>query len=308
VAVTLPGSGARRWFYGKTRKAAVEKLNSALRDVQQGPPLPPGRLSVEEYLERWLETVRGRLRPSTHQSYVSYCHTHLVPDWAVTPWARYNHSTCRRRWRIYGCRWLVSANMPVRTCNFAIRATRRKSLGHARRTERGRPCGRAEGPSKEGAPLEPAQATVLLATAADQPISALVAVLLASGLRLGEALGLRWDDVDLEHRRLLVRSTLVRVRGQGWLLGPPKSVSGTRIVPLIPVALDALRTQRDRQQFDRQRAPAVWGDYGAGGFVITSSIGTPLDGPNALKRVLRQAGLPPAFDCTNFAIAQPPTC
>jgi integrase len=295
VAVTLPGSGARRWFYGKTRKEAVEKLNSALRDVQQGRPLPPGRLTVGEYLERWLETVHRRLRPSTHQSYVSYCHTHLVPRLGRHPLGALQPLDVSQ-----ALADMAAGGLSPRTCQYA-RAILRSALHDPSRWgmlgERNAAAlaDVPRGPSKEGAALEPAQASILLAAAADQPIGALVAVLLASGLRLGEALGLRWDDVDLERRRLFVRSTLVRVRGQGWLLGPPKSVSGTRIVPLISVALDALRAQHDRQQFDRERAPAAWGDYGAGGFVFTTSVGTPLDGPNALhalKRVLRQAGLP----------------
>jgi integrase len=83
------------------------------------------------------------------------------------------------------------------------------------------------------------EASVLLAAAADQPIGPLVAVLQASGMRLGEALGLRWDDEDVERGRLQVRSTVVRVRGQDWRLGPPKWQSRTRVVPLIPVALGA---------------------------------------------------------------------
>jgi integrase len=230
--------------------------------------------------------------------YAHYCHKHLVPRLG--------------RYTLVGLQPLdvsqaladMAANgLSPRTCQYA-RAILRSALHDASRWgllgERNA-AGLADvpkGPAKEGAPLEPAQASVLLGAAADEPIGPLVAVLLASGLRLGEALGLRWDDVELEPGRLLVRSTLVRVRGQPWRLGPPKSQSGARIVPLISVALEALCTQRERQQFDRQRAGEAWQDHAAGGFVFSSSIGTPLDGTNALhalKRVLRRAGLPTSF-------------
>jgi integrase len=296
--VTLPGSGSRKWFYGKTRREAVEKLTAALRDVQQGRPLPPGRLTVEQYLARWLETVRGRLRPSTHHSYVHYCRKHLV--------GRLGRDTLAALQPLDVSQALAdmaAAGLSARTCQYA-RAILRSALRDASRWgllgERNA-AGLADVPkgrSKEGAPLEPAQATALLAAAADHPIGPLLTVLLASGLRLGEALGLRWEDVDLDRARLHVRSTLVRVRGQDWRLGPPKSESGTRVVPLIPVALAALRTQHDRQRFDRERAKDAWRDYGAGGFVFASSVGTPLEGTNALhalKRVLHQAGLPTTF-------------
>src|SRR6266540_1912124 len=298
VAVTLPGSGARRWFYGKTRREAVEKLNGAVRDVQQGRPLPPGRLTVGQYLERWLETVRGRLRPSTHHSYMSYCHKHLVPRLG-----RHMLAALQPLDVSHALADMAAVGLSPRTCQYA-RAILRSALHDASRWgllgERNA-AGLADVPNglaKEGAPLEPEQASTLLASAADQPIGPLVTVLLASGLRLGEALGLRWDDVDLERSRLQVRSTLVRVRGEHWRLGPPKSQSGARIVPLIPIALEALCTQRERQQLDRQRAGAAWQEHAAGGFVFASSIGTPLDGTNALhalKRVLRHAGLPTSF-------------
>ncbi len=126
---------------------------------------------------------------------------------------------------------MAAVGLSPRTCQYA-RAILRSALHDASRWgllgERNA-AGLADVPkglAKEGAPLEPEQASTLLASAADQPIGPLVTVLLASGLRLGEALGLRWDDVDLERSRLQVRSTLVRVRGEHWRLGPPKSQSG----------------------------------------------------------------------------------
>jgi integrase len=298
VAVTLPGSGTRRWFYGSTRKEAVEKLAAALRDVQQGRPLPPGRLTVGEYLERWLQTVRGRLRPSTHQSYQHYCRKHLSPRLG-----RHALGALQPLDVSHALADMAAAGLSARSCQYA-RASLRSALNDASRWgllgERNAAslADVPKGPAKSGAPLEAAEAVTLLAAAAEEPIGPLVTVMLASGLRLGEALGLRWDDVDMKHSYLKVRSTLVRVRGQNWRLGPPKSESSTRTVPLIPLAREALRIQGDRQQFDRQRPSAAWDDYGAGGFVFASSVGTPLDGTNVLhafKRVLHRADLPTSY-------------
>ena len=70
--------------------------------------------------------------------------------------------------------------------------------------------------------------------------------MLASGLRIGDALGLRWPDVDLEKQRLHFREQLTIIPGEPWQLTPPKSKSGRRTVGLIPAAMRALGAQRER--------------------------------------------------------------
>src|SRR5690242_11904477 len=69
AAATLP-NGSRKWLYGKTRADVQRKLTLTLRDVQQGLPVRSGRLTVAQYLDRWLvESVRPTVRPKTHHSY-----------------------------------------------------------------------------------------------------------------------------------------------------------------------------------------------------------------------------------------------
>jgi integrase len=70
----------------------------------------------------------------------------------------------------------------------------------------------------------------------------LVTLLMASGLRLGEALSLRWTDVDLESGTLEVKGTVLRVRGEGLIItSSPKSAAGHRILGLPTWATDMLR-------------------------------------------------------------------
>jgi integrase len=115
---------------------------------------------------------------------------------------------------------------------------------------------------------------------------------LATGLRLGEALGLRWCDVDLDGRRIRVEHTLEHIRHHPWRLTEPKSASGRRNVPLIGPALNSLRSQRARTAEMRLAVGAAWSDLD---FVFPSAVGTPLVGPNVyheFKKLLVQAGLP----------------
>ena len=70
----------------------------------------------------------------------------------------------------------------------------------------------------------------------------LVTLLIASGLRLGEALSLRWADVDLESGTLEVKGTVLRVKGEGLIItSSPKSAAGHRVLELPTWAADTLR-------------------------------------------------------------------
>ena len=116
--------------------------------------------------------------------------------------------------------------------------------------------------------------------------------MLASGLRLGEALALRWRDADLDAKRIRVEHTLEHLRRHPWRLTEPKSASGRRTVPLIGPGVATLRSQRARIAALRLAAGPAWNDLD---FVFPSAVGTPLDGPNVyhqFKKLLVRAGLP----------------
>lgn len=89
----------------------------------------------------------------------------------------------------------------------------------------------------------------------------LVMLLAATGLRIGEALGLRWSDVDLNHRTLSVTGTVVRLRPGGLVVKPStKSVAGQRILELPTWAARMLQhrsTERPQLRWDDPVFPAV---------------------------------------------------
>jgi integrase len=114
---------------------------------------------------------------------------------------------------------------------------------------------------------------------------------IASGLRQGELFGLRWQDVDLAAGTLYVRHALQRIDGALTLV-EPKTTLSRRTLTLPDSALAVLRVQKDRQTFARATAGDLWHE---GGFVFTSTVGTPLNPSNVdkrLKALLAGAGLP----------------
>lgn len=144
-------------------------------------------------------------------------------------------------------------------------------------------------------PLAPADAQRFLRAAEGHRLEHLFAFMLGTGVRLGEALALRWSDVDLDTSRVQVRHTLERLAGQPWRLGDPKSEKSKRIVPLIGPSLAALRAQRAAVVTARLQLGAVWEDHD---FVFPNAIGGPLDGTNVyheFKKLLRAAALPTSY-------------
>lgn len=114
--------------------------------------------------------------------------------------------------------------------------------------------------------------------------------MLATGLRRGEALALRWPDVDLDAATVRVHATLSRT-SRGLEVGPPKTDRSTRTVPLPRTTVESLRTHRTRQAEERLAAGPAWTDAG---FVFASEVGTPLEPRNVLRAfqvIARRVGL-----------------
>ena len=145
------------------------------------------------------------------------------------------------------------------------------------------------------------QAKATLRAANEHRLYALYVLALFLGLRRGELLGLRWQDVDLDGAKLEVVQTLQRVGGSLRLV-PPKTEDSARTIPLPPPCVDALRGHRKRQLAERSEAWPDWEDHG---LVFPSRRGTPME-PDNLRRswgeIRERAGL----GATGFTISAIP--
>lgn len=144
---------------------------------------------------------------------------------------------------------------------------------------------------KEVEPFTVDEARSFIKAVEGHRLEALYTVALALGLRQGEALGLRWEDVDLDAGTLSVRFQIQRVKGEGLQLVELKTTSSRRSIELPETVVKALRCHRVRQLEERLAAGADWRDKG---LVFTTGIGTPLDSRNVLgafKKLLTGAKL-----------------
>ncbi len=141
--------------------------------------------------------------------------------------------------------------------------------------------------------LTPEEARRLLGVLRGNRLEALYSVALALGLRQGEALGLKWSDLDLDAGILHVRRAAQRIPHQGTQLVETKTAGSRRTLFLPPVVVSALRAHRGRQTLERLAAGPARADLD---LVFPSRRGTLADGPNIthrFRRLLMRAGLPP---------------
>lgn len=288
--LSLP-SGKRKYFYADTRAEVAQKLAAATRDRDQGLPVMGERLTVGQHLDTWLEnSVKPSVRPRTHESYESHVRVHLKPALGKIALAKLSPAQVQA----FMNQKLAEGLSPATVLR--IRATLRKALNQAMRWELVHrnvatlvDAPKATRPKVE--PMTPDEARRFLAAIKGDRLEALYNLVLAIGLRKGEALGLLWEDVDLDRGRVTIRRALQRIDRRPQLV-ETKSERSWRTLPLPQPLIPQLREHRARQNRDRLLAGERWQDWG---LVFASKEGTPLDTMNVTHRfqaILEREGLP----------------
>src|SRR5919202_1599684 len=234
----------RKTLYGRTRQEVADKLARALSDRTQGLTFDAGSLKLSEYLDRWLPNIRDTVRQRTWERYEQIVRVHIKPTLGRIKLKGLTPTHVRGLYR----EKLDSGSSP-RTVQY-IHTTLRKALQDAvsdglipRNIADGIKAPRPK--KKEINPLSPEQARIFLATARWDRFEALYTLAIHCGLREGELLGLKWDDVDLEAGTLRVRRTLSETR-TGYVFEFPKNGKG-RSIKLTQTASEALRSHLSRQ-------------------------------------------------------------
>ena len=283
------GKRRRKAFYGRTKREVQEKLREALHRQEHGLPPVPEQETVGAFLRRWLDVRQSLVRRRTLERYTQVVRAHLLPGLGRIRLAKLTPQD------IAACLRRVEASVSANAARCS-RSVLRAALNQAVRWELvSRNVAALTDPPRhrvrEIEPLTPAQASTLLAAVAGHRLEALITVAVGLGLRQGEALGLRWQDVDLEAGVLSVRQTLERA-GREPRFGEPKTARSRRTIHVPGVVAAALRRHRTRQLEERLAAGARWRDSR---LVFTTRIGTTIDKSGLhkdFKAILRAAGLP----------------
>lgn len=286
------GKPLRKSIYGKTRREVADKLAHSLRDYKQGLPVATDeRQTVGAFLTQWLEEVKKPVvKPKTYHSYSQVLRVHLIPGFRGKSLGKLSPQHVQTFLNAKS-----KEGLSPRTVGY-LREVLRGALNQAivwglitRNAAALASPPKAVGYSFQ--PLSEEGCTKLLEAVKGTRYEALYLLSLSLGLRQGEALALRWSDIDLAEKSLCVRSTVARI-GKEWVFGEPKSANSKRILPIPDFLLNTLMVQKERLIFEKSQAESLWHDNN---LVFPSEVGTPIEARNLLRhfhQTLKEAGLP----------------
>lgn len=289
----------REWHGGyRTKVEAEDALSTYLADRQRGTALEPTKITMGEFLDRWLEDhARVQVRPSTFASYRNQIRGHLIPGLGATLLTKLTALHIKQHYAK-----AMREGLSARSITYQhrlLRAALKLAVELRYIATNVADMKAAKPPAverKEMHALSAQQVRGLLQAAAEDSYHALFYIAAYTGLRRAELIGLEWDDVDLERGMLEIRHTLQRLPGQGFVQGAPKTVKGRRQVEVPPSAVGVLRQHRTAQLEERLRLGPIWQDRG---LVFTNLTGGPVY-PPALSRRFHKALLAAELPSVRF--------
>ena len=280
---TSAGTIKRVYVYGKTWKQARDRLVEEQSKAIRGIPAAAESWKLAAYLDYWLENiVRPSRRSATYALYEGVIRLYLKPG--------------------LGHYWLRRLSVPIVQSFLNAQLAEGKSIRNVHimpevlsaaltRAVREELIGRnvarlTELPGRESRDIRPwsaDEAIEFLRVARPDPLYPAFALLILYGMRRGEVLGLRWQDIDLDAGTFAIRQQLQRVGGS-LRTGPVKTRAGNRDLPIPGLAREALLIRQQKQAADREAFGRAWQDTG---LVFTTRSGLPIE-PRNLVRSFRR--------------------
>jgi integrase len=283
---------SRKQYYFKTEKEALEKRRTVVNELAQGVLATGPQQTLKQYLEYWLEDVyKVSVRLNTYRNCGVLVHKHLVPGLGHI---KLQKLTAQQVQSFYAKKLKSGTTASrIKTIHVALHT----ALEHARRMKLVslNVCSDVELPrreKREKQPLTPEQARLLLQKVREHQLEGVLTLALATGMREGELLGLRWSDVDVNKGSLRVARTVTYIPGHGFVEGEPKTVKSKRNIILPPFVIDTLKRHRVRQLEKRLTLGTAWVDRD---LVFPDDDGDFLVFTTLLRRfykLLKEIGLP----------------
>ena len=276
---------------GKTQAEVKEKLKIALAENQKVDFTKTGKYTVTQWMNEWYENVaKIKVRASSHQTYRGYIDNHITPNIGKLPLEKLTTMDLQKFYRRLMTKGRVerieATNQPkglsaktVRNINQVISSA--MDFAVAQRIISVNPCKavalpKVEHKEMQTIPAEQLQAFLTEATASG--VYEMYYIELATGLRRGELLGLKWSDIDWKNGIIKVKRQIARVDGK-VIEAPLKTKNSYRTVTISPQAMEVLKQQKAKTKDE---------------FVFPSLNGGPISPDsvnNMLKRVLARAGI-----------------
>jgi integrase len=281
ATISLGAIGDRKYqrksLYGKTKQDVLAKLIRFRSGQPEIVEREARNLTVGKFLRRWLDdAAKPKVRPKTFALYEGVVKKHIDSRLGTTPIATLSPGHIQSTYAALE-RDGASKRMAELTHAILHRAFHQAvRWGWMTRN----PCDAVDRPRVDRKParvLDVAQVRAFLKKASKDPLCALYVLAIATGLRFGELLALRWEDVDLPERYLVVNRTMIEI-GSKLSVGEPKTAAGRRRVDLPDFAVAALK-KHHKAALHRKRGRSM--------LVFCDNNGGPLRQGNVTRRSFR---------------------
>ena len=286
----IRGRMIRKTVTAKSRAEVTRKLAQLRRQVDAGKVSTVKTPTLSELMTRWFETVLSReVARSTYDNYGTIVKYHVLP---VLGRRKVTDITVADVDRLLALK--LGAGLSASTVH-RIRALISQCLDQGVRWgDVPTNVARLSRPPKmvrpEGRTLTREQAQQLLETLKEHRHESLYLLMLSTGMRRGEALGLRWEDLNLENGVVRIKRNLKREGGR-IVTADTKTLKSRRAVNVPTPVLEALQKNRNLQEVEKANLGEAWVESG---FIFTTSIGTPIDPRNLYRefsQICERAGL-----------------
>ncbi len=285
----------KRNYYSKTvngnKKEAQAHLNKLLLQKDTGTFTQPTKLFVKDLLYQWLNNaVKQRVRDNTFHSYNYMVNHYLEPYLGKYKLSQLTPANIQEHYANQ-----LNKGISPRTIRYA-HTLLKNALEQAIEWEMllKNPANKVTLPrqkKQEMKVLSHKQVEQFIYANSYSKWKALFSLLLASGMRPSEALGLKWEDISFDNNKITICRTLVRVQNR-WSLEEPKTRQSRRTIPIPAGTMQDIKEHQENQSEHIKQANT----YNNQGFVFANGNGEPLNERNIVRRhfkpILEKEGLP----------------
>ena len=288
------GADGKRKYFTKTidgtKRQAEEYLNKVLYEISTGSFVHPSKDFFSEYISDWLENIaKPRVSSKTFRGYEQSVRLYLIPALGNTKLDKVSPDQIQSMYNEMLNKGLSSST--IKNTHAVLNNSLKQAVKWGKLYRN--PAEHVNLPKsikKEMKVLTLQEAERFLDAAACSRMKPLFSLLLATCIRPGEALGLKWSDVDFAANKITINRSLSR-SGGNWSLVPPKTQNGRRLIPVPISVMEDLLEHKKKQSKDAKEKP-----YNDQGFVFATSTGEPFSDRNIISRyfkpLLKSAGLP----------------
>ncbi|MBD1371958.1 site-specific integrase [Hazenella sp. IB182357] len=280
----VTGKRKQKWFSGfKTKKEASKAMTEKIHELNQGIYMEPSKITLSEYLNRWLnDYAKTNCAPRTYQGYEYIIRDHLAPSSiGEVPLEKLKPMQIQHYYseKLTKGRKDGTGGLSARSVHHHHRLLH-EALEHAVKWQL-----MQKNPSKAVTPPKPQkkqmnvltkeQIHLLLEASKGKWYHAPIFIAINTGMRRGEIMGIRWQDIDFEKRIICISQTLQRIKGKGLTFRHTAKTDGSRrSLAVSNSIIDLLKTIQAQQKVIKLELSSHYQDSD---LVFANLDGTPMD-------------------------------